>query len=175
MAGQIIKIVLDADVIIHFSKVGKLKLLPKIIPDYQFLVLDVVKREIPALLMSELNQMITRDKTIIEERFGMTSGESREFARLTSVSGLALGKGESACMVYCRYHNNVLGSSNLRDVRQYCEEYGITYLTTIDFLYYAIQRGVMTKKEAEGFIRQVVALGSKLPCVDFDTYFCNKI
>ena len=46
MAGQIIKIVLDADVIIHFSKVGKLKLLPKIIPDYQFLVLDVVKREI---------------------------------------------------------------------------------------------------------------------------------
>lgn len=175
MAGQIIKIVLDADVIIQFSKVGKLKLLPKIIPDYQFLVLDVVKREIPALLMSELNQMITRDKTIIEECFGMTYGESREFASLTSVSGLALGKGESACMVYCRYHNNVLGSSNLRDVRQYCEKYGITYLTTIDFLYYAIQRGVMTKEEAEDFISQVVALGSKLPHVDFDTYFCNKI
>ena len=175
MAGQRIKIVLDADVIIHFSKVGKLKLLPKIVPDYQFLVLDVVKREIPAMLMSELNQMITRDKTIIEERFGMTSGESREFARLTAVSGLALGKGESACMVYCRYHNDVLGSSNLRDVRLYCEEHGITYLTTIDFLYYAIQRGVMTKEEADDFVDQVVGLGSKLPHVDFDTYFCNKI
>lgn len=77
--------------------------------------------------------------------------------------------------VYCRYHNDVLGSSNLRDVRLYCEEHGITYLTTIDFLYYSIQRGVMTKEEADDFVDQVVGLGSKLPHVDFDTYFCDKI
>ena len=175
MAGKKTKIVLDADVIIHFAKGGRLVLLPKILPEFQFMILDVVKREIPPLFNSSLERMITRDKSLIEERFGLTSGEMREFAALTAASGLGLGKGESACMVYCLYHNDVLGSSNLRDVRQYCDDHGITYLTTVDFLYYAIQRKVMTKEEADAFVKQVVATGSKLPSVDFDTYFCNKI
>lgn len=175
MAGQKTKIVLDADVIIHFFKGGKLPLLPRILPEFQFLILDVVKREIPPLLSKALEQMIVRDKSLVEESFGLTSGEMREFAALTAACGLGLGKGESACMVYCLYHNDVLGSSNLRDVKQYCESHGITYLTTVDFLYYAIQRKLMTKEEASAFVQQVVAAGSKLPNVDFDTYFCDKI
>lgn len=169
------KIVLDADVIIHFAKGGRLPLLPKILPEFRFLVLDIVEREIPALIMTELNRMINRDKTIFEENFGQTSAERKDFAMLTSASGMALGKGESACMVYCQYHHDVLGSSNLRDIRAYCEAHGITYLTTIDFLFYAIRRKLMTKEEAETFVAQVVALGSKLPETDFDTYFCTKI
>lgn len=175
MARKKTKIVLDADVIIHFAKGGRLAFLPKILPEYQFLVLDVVKREIPMIFSSSLEQMIMRDKSLIEERFGLSSGEKREFAALTAASGLGLGKGESACMVYCLYHHDVLGSSNLRDVRRYCDDHGITYLTTIDFLYYAIQRNLMTKEEAVAFVKQVVTLGSKLPEIDFDTYFCNKV
>lgn len=169
------KIVLDADVIIHFAKGRRLDILPRILPQFQFIVLDVVKREIPPILLSLLDTMISRDKTLREEQFGQTAGEMKEYARLTAASGLGLGKGESACMVYCLYHHDVLGSSNLRDVRRYCEEHGITYLTTVDFLYYAIQRKVLTKEEAAEFVRKVVAAGSKLPDVDFDTYCCNKI
>lgn len=30
------------------------------------------------------------------------------------------GKGESACMAYCRYSNDVIGSSNLKDILSYC-------------------------------------------------------
>ena len=175
MAGKKTKIVLDADVIIHFAKGGRLALLPKILPEFQFMILDVVKREIPPLFSSSLERMIVRDKILIEERFGLTSGEMREYAVLTAASGMGLGKGESACMVYCLYHHDVLGSSNLRDVRQYCDQHGITYLTTVDFLYYAIQRKLMTKEEADAFVKQVVATGSKLPDVDFDTYYCSKI
>ena len=36
------KIVLDADVIIHFVKVGQFSLLLDIFPEYQYLILDVV-------------------------------------------------------------------------------------------------------------------------------------
>ncbi|MBP3257063.1 MAG: hypothetical protein J6M23_03540 [Bacteroidales bacterium] len=169
------KIVLDADVIIHFAKGGRLDILPRILPEFQFMVLDVVRREIPPLLLSSLDKMINRDKTLIEEQFGRTSGEMKEFAHLTATSGLALGKGESACMVYCLYHNDVLGSSNLRDVTLYCDEHGITYLTTVDFLFYAVQRNVLTKEEASAFVKAVVEAGSKLPNVNFDTYFCDKI
>lgn len=173
--GKKTKIVLDADVIIHFAKGGKLDMLPKILPEYQFMVLDVVKKELPLLIMSVLQKAISQDKTVVEEVFGKTAGEAKEYARLISKDGLALGRGESACMVYCLYHHDVVGSSNTKDVTAYCEEKGITYLTTCDFLYYAIQRGLMTKAEADAFIAEVRSMGSFPPVVDFDTYVCTKI
>lgn len=40
------KIVLDADVIIHFIKAGQLYLLLDIFPEYEYLILDVVYEEI---------------------------------------------------------------------------------------------------------------------------------
>lgn len=169
------KIVLDADVIIHFAKGGRLNLLPRILPEYQFLVLDVVKKELPLLIMSVLQKIISQDRTILEEVFGQSTGEMKEYARLISRDGLALGRGESACMVYCLYHHDVVGSSNTKDVTAYCEEKGITYLTTSDFLYYAIRRGLMSKAEADTFIAEVRSMGSFPPVVDFDTYVCTKI
>lgn len=177
MAGQgkKTKIVLDADVIIHFVKGGKLDILPRILPEFRFIVLDVVKRELPMLILPSLREAITRDGTISEEVFGKTPGEAREFARLISKDGLSLGRGESACMVYCLYHHDVVGSSNTKDVTAYCREKGITYLTTCDFLYYAIRRGLMTKAEADAFISKVRSMGSFPPIVDFDTYVCTKI
>lgn len=173
--GKKTKVVLDADVIIHFAKGGKLEMLPKILPEYQFMVLDVVKKEIPILILSVLQKCISQDKTIVEEVFGNSAGEIKEFARLIAKDGKALGRGESACMVYCLYHHDVVGSSNTKDVTAYCEEKGITYLTTCDFLYYAIKRGMMTKEEADMFIREVRSMGSFPPIVDFDKYVCSKI
>lgn len=170
-----VKIVLDADVIIHFAKGGRLAELPGILPECQFLLLDVVKQELSIMILSIVDKMISRDKSVVEAQFGKTAGEIKEFSRLTSASGMALGRGESACMVYCLYHHDVLGSSNLKDIHDYCNEKGIVYLTTLDFLYYAIKRGKMTKAEAEAFVTQVVEGGSRLPNVDWDTYVCNKI
>lgn len=43
------KIILDADVIIHFYKGEMLSLLPKIFDSYDFVVLDVVYNEIRSL------------------------------------------------------------------------------------------------------------------------------
>lgn len=61
MTAQKTKILLDADVIIHFFKGGKLSILPRILSDYQFILLDVVKREIPLVMMNELNRLITAE------------------------------------------------------------------------------------------------------------------
>lgn len=169
------KIVLDADVINHFARGGCLSLLPDILPEFQFIVLDIVKKELPLLILSELNKVIKSNKTISEETFGATGGEKKEYLRLTATSGLHLGRGESACMVYCRYHNDVVGSSNTRDITDYCNEYGITFLTTNDFLFYAIRRGLMSKADAESFIQKVRSMGSCPPVVDFDKYICTKL
>lgn len=169
------KIVLDADVIIHFAKGGMLSLLPQFLKEYQFIVLDVVKNELRGEILKQLERQIYFLRNIDEETFGQSSEQRKEFARLTSISGLALGRGESACMVYCRYNHDVVGSSNVSDVTAYCTEHGITYLTTNDFLYYGISRGIITKEQAVEFIQEVRSKGSFPPEVDFETYVCSKL
>jgi hypothetical protein len=168
-----VKIVLDADVIIHFAKGELLNILPSILPEYDFVVLDKVVEEIKKPAWTQLQNQIAFLKNIQEIKFGETPEERREFARLTSQ--LCLGKGESACMAYCRYHHDVVGSSNLRDITNYCKEHQITYLTTIDFLYFAIRKNILTKDEAYDFIDSVNKQESKIPQVDFDRYICTRI
>lgn len=173
MAERKIKIVLDADVIIHFAKGGMLSSLPRVFPECEFVVLDIVRQEVKQPTLNQLQNQMTFLRNIKEVTFGETMEQRKEYARLTSVVGL--GRGESACMVYCRYNNDVVGSSNLRDITDYCEEHQITYLTTTDFLYYGIRRGAWTRADADNFISRVNASGSKVPVVDFDTYVCGKM
>ena len=168
-----IQIVLDADVIIHFSQGGYLHLLPKVIPDCSFVVLSIVRNELRQETKNELDNHINFLKNITLIVYNPVGEERREFARLTSVSGLCLGRGESACMTYARFHNNVVGSSNLKDIRAYCETFGIAYLTTWDFLFYAYRAGLMTKAEITEFGQKVRAAGSILPEMDIETYFCG--
>ncbi len=78
-------------------------------------------------------------------------------------------------MVYCRDNYNVLGSSNLRDIKTYCQNNGITYLTTLDFLYYAFVRKLMTAAECAQFMTDVNARRSRLPVVDITTYIPTNI
>ena len=148
------KIVLDADVIIHFIKGGQFYMLLDIFPEYEYLILDVVYNEVNVNRFSKTQ--IDNTLQFLKNRISLVnfapSGASRlEYARLIST----LGRGESACMVFCRDNNDVLGSSNLRDIKEYCEKNQITYLTTIDFLYYAYVRKKMTEEECRQFIADV--------------------
>lgn len=165
------KIVLDADVIIHFVKAGQFSLLLDIFPEYQYLILDVVYDEVTVNRATKTqidNTLNFFGSRISNVKFD-PKGQSRlEYARLRST--LLLGKGESACMVYCRDNQDVLGSSNLKDIKEYCNQNQITYLTTLDFLYYAFVRKKLTKEDVDAFISEVIAKGSKLPVVDIDRY-----
>lgn len=152
---------LDADVIIHFSKGNMLSLLPQIFPEYEYVVLDKVYNELRAI-RNHLDNQIYFMKNISLLPFSPTSEMMKEYAKLTN----RFGEGESACMVYCRYGADIIGSSNLRDIRNYCEEFCITYLTTADFLYYAWLRDKMTKEECRTFIAEVSAKGSHLPQIE---------
>ena len=170
------KIVLDADVIIHFVKAGQFNLLLNIFPEYQYLILDVVYDEVTVNKETKIlidNTLAFFSARIANIKFAPKGESIREYARLRST--LLLGKGESACMVYCRDNHDVLGSSNLKDIKGYCSENQITYLTTIDFLYYAFVRKKMTKEEVDAFIKDVIDKGSMLPEVDIDKYIPTSI
>ena len=166
------KIVLDADVIIHFIKAGQFSLLLDIFPEYQYLILDVVYNEVTKHRETKTqidNTLQFFSSRISNIKFAPKGESIREYARLLQ----SLGRGESAGMVYCRDNHDVLGSSNLRDIKQYCSENGITYLTTLDFLYYAYIRKKITKEECDAFIEEVISKDSKLPKIDISQYNCD--
>ncbi len=166
------KIVLDADVIIHFIKAGQFSLLLDIFPEYQYLILDVVYNEVTKHRETKTqidNTLQFFSSRISNIKFAPKGESIREYARLLR----SLGRGESACMVYCLDNHDVLGSSNLRDLKQYCSENGITYLTTLDFLYYAYIRKKITKEECDAFIEEVISKDSKLPRIDISQYNCE--
>ena len=155
------KIVLDADVIIHFSKGGMLSLLPQIFPEYDYIVLDRVYDELLSV-RQQLDNQILLLKNIDKVIFAPKGEMLVEYARLKK----RFGDGESASMAYCRFTDNIIGSSNLRDIKNYCVEHKMIYLTTIDFLYYAWSRDLLTKQDCSQFITEVVAKGSRLPEID---------
>ena len=78
-------------------------------------------------------------------------------------------------MVYCKFHKDVVGSSNTKDITKYCTENNITFLTTNDFLYYAIKRELLSIEQAVDFVDKVRSLGSFIPIVDFTKYTCDKL
>ena len=161
MAVEKGKIVLDADVIIHFSKGECLSLLPEIFPEYQYIVLDKVYNELRSVA-TQLDNQILFFKNMTKVPFQPKGQMLIEYAKLK----LRFGEGESACMAYCRFTSNIIGSSNLRDIRNYCSEHKITYLTTIDFLYYAWRKGLMSSDDCRSFISVVKAKGSRLPDIE---------
>lgn len=163
------KIVLDADVIIHFIKADCFSLLLDIFPEFSYLILDIVYNEVtvhPTTKRQIDSTLRFFPQRLTSVKFAPKGGYKQEYAVLRSY----LGKGESACMVYCKENNDVLGSSNLKDIRDYCRHNSIPYLTTWDFLYYAFKRGKITKAGINTFVDDVISKGSKLPKMDIDTY-----
>ena len=110
------KIVLDADVIIHFIEAGNFSLLPDIFPEYEYIVLDVVYNEVSKNNKTKkfIDNYLHHFPKLKQETFAPKGESIKEYFSLQRV----LGKGESACMVYCRDNRDVLGSSNLRDIPQ---------------------------------------------------------
>ena len=169
--GARTQIVLDADVVIHFAKGGRLSQLPDIFPDYEYVLLEAVHEELLSDIRTQVDNQIMLLKNITLHPFAPHGDMLREYAMLRS----RFGKGESACMAYCLFTHNVIGCSNLRDIRAYCQEKQITYLTTIDFLWHAWRKHLLTADEVKTFISEVRSKGSILPEVDIEKYVCETV
>ena len=136
-------IVLDADVIINFSKVECLSRITSFLPNYDFIVLDKVYDELRDSLKNELRNNINLKKIRKIEFPDGNVNILKEYATLIKI----FGKGESASMSNCRFTDNVVGSSNFKDIRDYCNNNNILYIGTVDFLYYGIKNKIIKKRE----------------------------
>ena len=160
------KILLDADVVIHFVKAGyQLKLL-SIFPG-RLIMLDQVKQE----LVKRKSQASSISNFLNWSKIPVIPMPDdiqilREYASLKKLRG----QGESACMAVARYSKKFIASSNLKDIKQYCKTHAITYFTTMDILEIAITKKIMTEIECNKFILEVRSKGSILPCQSMAEY-----
>ena len=168
MKDKKLKIVLDTDVVLHFMKGGRLSLLLDIFAsECEYVMLSTTYDEIRNRdQKNQIDNHINLLKNLTKVKFNPTGEMRRVYAMLTS----QFGKGESACMAYCQFEHHVIGSNNTRDIREYCNNNGISYLTTGDFLYYAIKRGKMTESDAAQLIADARAQGSNVPGFDYNTH-----
>lgn len=164
-------ILLDSDVVIHFSKAGMVSLLKQLFPN-RLLILDVVVKELMKK-QSFRHEMenILKFRIAREIPLPITNKDILlEYAKLKS----RYGDGESACMAFCRYSDDILASSNVKDIKAYCEEHSITYITTMDILLEAFKKKTISEADCNEFINQVKSRGSKLPVDTIDEFVIMK-
>ena len=166
------KIVLDADVVIDFKDANRLADLPRVLPGYDFVILDIV-------LDQELGKWRSTKEYVLRLIEWIKTGPTlsiipwqpdRETLQIYAELRRTKDMGESACMAYCQTHNDVLASCNLRDTREYCESNGITYVTFLDLVWYAWRNRVMTEEECNNCIQDAISAGNKVPNIPITQY-----
>ena len=147
-------IMIDADVLIHLFKAEKITLLNTLFPK-RLRMLDVVLNELRnnRTIRTSLDG-IFRFSGIIEIPMPTTSHPEllREYISLAST---IKGDGERATLVYCKYHKHIIASSNTKDIVPFCSTHAMAYLTTLDILAIAIQKGIMTTQEANNCMLKI--------------------
>lgn len=161
------KILLDADVVIHFVKGGYQMKLKSIFPG-RFVMLDKVKQELVKRKSEALGiENFLNWCKIPIENMPNDINILREYAALKKLRG----EGESACMAVARFRKNYIASSNLKDIKDYCKTHDIRYYTTMDVLAEAMNMGIMTEVECDHFIQEVKSKNSRLPFNTMKIYF----
>lgn len=160
------KILLDSDVVRHFLSGRQLAILSSVFPN-RFIILDKVKDELcrSKRLKKDITDFI-RDYKIPILPFPKQIDIIKEY----SILKRSYGEGESACMAVARYDNKYIASSNLKDIKSYCNEHQITYYTTMDILLHAVDKELLSEAEADYFIYNVISSGSILPCRSIEKY-----
>lgn len=165
------QILIDADVVSHFISGGQILLLNKIFPN-EIIILDKVydelikhkprKVEIDNLINFKIVTLVPFPNHIVEIY--------KEYLHIKKL--MFKGDGESACLAYVRHTDNIIGSSNLKDVKSYCKLHKIDLLTTMDFLCEAKKNNLLSEQDCDDFISKVIKAGSKLPVKKMSDYKC---
>ncbi|MCF8219724.1 MAG: hypothetical protein K9J21_12195 [Bacteroidales bacterium] len=160
MIGRQVLILLDADVLNHFAHADKISLLNQLFPD-RLRMLDMVLDELRSNqhISAKLDMIFTLSG--IKEIAFPTNELLPEYINLKKE---IMGKGESACLVYCKNYQHIIASSNTSDTLDYCRQHDIAYLTTLDIFCIASHRKILTTSEINRLIKLIQSKGSHLCC-----------
>ncbi len=146
-------ILVDADVVSHFITAGEAENIHLIFPNNPIHLLDKVHAELQNWKNASVGFIVSdllKKKRIMLIDFPEDNEEiKKEYFLIKKLH--FKGDGESACLVVARYTKNILASSNLSDIKNYCSLHNMDYLTTMDFLCTAMAKGVFTEARCDAF------------------------
>ncbi|WP_422106804.1 hypothetical protein [Winogradskyella sp.] len=161
-------ILIDCDVFRHLHYLGYLSQVSASLSS-NFIMLDVVEAEltISERFVSVVSKyveegvifkqnMSIKDINIVTEHFNFLSNN--------------VGAGESACMSVARFNDNVIGSSNLSDISRYCFQHQISFLTTLDLLFIAVEGGKLNIGQFNEGVQNLIAGNYRIPNYCYDDY-----
>lgn len=170
-------ILADADVISHFITAGEDESIHLIFPNNPTHILDKVHAELQNWKTVNVGFVIAdmlKKKRVKLMDFPEDNEEiKKEYFWIKKMQ--FKGDGESACLAVARYNNNILASSNLKDIKSYCNLHKIDYLTTMDFLCHAVATAVFDEPRCDAFLEKVLNAGGKLPVRRMQDYNCKEI
>lgn len=165
-------ILLDADVVIHLFKADRISLLDELYKG-RLRMLDVVLEE---LLKNRTVRSIVESlftfKQVTELKFPTTSNADL-FKEYISLKESIKGNGERACLLFCKYSQHIIASSNTKDIVPFCNDHSIAYLTTLDILSVGVHRNKISRTEANECIQKIISNGSYLCCNSIEEHI-NK-
>ncbi len=168
-------LVFDADVLIHFMRAERFSDLRFFYPKNKKVILEKVVEELSVYKDSKvmLDSAINQLKFLEVAKFPLSPDMFKEFAHLTGAI-MNMGKGESACMSYCKFTEDVVVSSNLRDVGRYCNLHSIPLISTLDLVQWAFEHDIWNELECDEFISTIILKGGRLPSKTIKEYIARK-
>lgn len=150
-------ILLDSDVISHFIANNCLADLPTILAPHQCVVVDYVYAEIARnhFRKAALDAIIATGGIQLMQFPNNDLAIKLEFAQIKKRNYL-IGDGERACMAIAKHSNDIVASSNFRDIAPYCQLHGIYYIGTLDILTIAANSGVFDEAKCDSFIQNAI-------------------
>lgn len=118
-----IQILIDADVITHFVDWGRLNDLPSIFPN-RIVFVDKVLEELYSFRQYKVQVFNFMERNNFEKiELDNNIEFIVEYAKLIKF----VGKGEAACMAIAKIENKYIASSNLKDIKDYCDKTGLKF------------------------------------------------
>ena len=167
-------ILIDADVVSHFISAGEMISI-KAIFDIEVYILNKVYDELQKFPKRklEVDNLLTLGIVKLLPFPEESEQIKKEYTYIKK--NLFKGDGEAASLSVARFTNNILASSNLKDIAEYCKMHKIDYLTTMDFLCEAFKKGLFDISRCNSFITKVLNARSKLPVTKMEDYQCKPL
>ncbi len=167
-------ILIDADVVSHFITGGQILKLPTIFT-IPLKILDKVYAELSKFNSKKRHvDNLVNYKLIEVIPFPEDNAEiKKEYYHIKKL--MFKGDGEAACLAVVRHTNDIIASSNLKDIKSYCVMHSVEYLTTMDFLCEALKKSILSEAQCDEFIAKVLKAGSKLPVKNIKSHKCRTI
>jgi len=164
-------LVVDTDFLSSFAWVDRLDILETLYLK-KIVLLEEVAIEIGRVphLWTRVEICVSKG-TMIRVEMSVDSPEALDLAKYLEDG--KYGRGEAACMAYLKHNSGTLGSNNLADVTQFCQDNNKRLLCTGHCLCQALISKLVSFNECESLWQQMLKKRRKLPTSTFKKFITD--